>query len=382
MRILILHSRYQSGAASGENRVAEDEARLLEAGGHDVRSWAPDPPEASGLRLLSAGAGAVWSRHAAAEVRRLVRAHRTEVVHCHNLFPALSPAVIRAATGEGAAVVVTLHSYRFLCLSANFFRDGHVCEDCLGRRPWPGVVHACYRGSRGASGALAASLVLHEAVGTLDRIRLYLAVSGFVRERYITGGFPRDRVRVKHNFAWPTDQRSGSGEYFLFLGRLAAEKGTSTLLRAWTEAPAPLLVVGDGPERERLRALAPPGVEFRDTVSPSEVPGLLRRARALLIPSAWYEGAPRGIIEAYAAGVPVIASRIGALPEVVAEEESGLLLPPDDAEAWRDGVRRLMDDAEVERLGRGARMLWEERYTPERGLDGLEAAYREAISAG
>lgn len=379
MRILILHSRYLSGAVSGENRVVDDEARLLTDGGHQVDVWDPAPNSAHGLRLMGTAARAIWSTEATARVRGLIRRSKAEIVHCHNLFPLLSPAVLRSASSEGAAVVMTLHNYRLLCLPATFIRDGRVCEDCLGRAPWPGVWHACYRDSTLGSAALAASLSLHNALHTFDRVTEYLAVSRFVRRKYVEAGWPEDRIEVKSNFAWEYPKREGPGRYFLYLGRLSAEKGVATLLAAWRRSSARLLVVGDGPAARALRGGAPTNVEFRPTVSPAEVPALIREARALLLPSLGYEGQPRAILEAYSAGVPVLASDLGALPEVVGRD-SGLLVAPGDADAWSDAIARLGDDRESERLGQGAWRLWRDRYSPERALQNLEVAYRRAVS--
>lgn len=384
MRILIVHSRYLSGAASGENRVVEDEARLLKQAGHDVRVFAPEP-DASGLvGQFHAGTSAIWSARSTRAVDRIVREHGVEVVHVHNMFPTLSPAVLRAAASASAAVVVTLHNFRFMCLPANLLRDGRPCEDCVGHLPWRGVIHRCYRDSALGSAALAGSLGLHRGLRTFDLVTRYLAVSEFVRGKHVQAGIPADRVRVKPNFTWPVDRRSGPGDYFLFLGRLAHEKGVDTLLGAWRlmgSSPPPLLVVGDGPDGGALRAAAPPGVEFRGQVPATDVPGILAHARALLVPSRWYEAAPRSIIEAYAAGVPVLASDLGALPEAIVDGVSGRPVTVDDPRAWAEAVRGLDDGASAQ-LGAGALRMWEERYSPERGLEGLEGAYREAIAVG
>jgi glycosyltransferase involved in cell wall biosynthesis len=377
MRIMILHSRYLSGDASGENRVVEDEARLLSNGGHEVRMWAPSARGLNGADLLRTGARAVWSRHAAAEVRRVARRFRPDVIHCHNLFPALSPAVLR--TSSEAPVVMTLHNYRLLCLPATLLRDGRICESCVGRVPWPGVVHGCYRGSVPQSAGMALSIVTHRTVGSFDRVALFLAVSRFVRDKHVQAGFAPERIRVKPNFAWGIPRREGPGEYFLYLGRLSEEKDVGTLLTAWHRVRWPLLVVGDGPERSRLEAMAPAGVEFRQTVPPSVAAELLRRARAILLPSICYEGEPRVVLEAYAAGVPVVASGIGGLADLVPDGLSGIVASPRSPNAWAEAAERLSDDTESERLGEGAHQLWQERHSPERGLQELEAAYLESV---
>jgi glycosyltransferase involved in cell wall biosynthesis len=368
---------------SGETMVAEDEVRLLREAGHDVHMWAPVPEAEGALGLARAGASSVWSASAVQTVKRLIREHRADVVHAHNLFPALSPAVLRAAAAEGAAVVLTLHNYRLLCLPGTLLRDGKVCELCLGRLPWRGVRYRCYRHSMPASAALGASLTVHRAIRTFDRVTRFLAVSRFVRDKYIQAGFPPEQMAVKPNFAWPSPRRSGPGEYFLVLGRLHPEKGVGTVVEAWRDhgAPGRVVVAGDGTEAASLRAAAPPSIEFAGEVPPQQVPQLMVRARALLMPSLWYEAAPRGIVEAYAAGVPVVASRVGALPEAVEDGVSGLLAASGDGTAWAAAARRLADDSESERLGQGAYQMWRERFSPERGLLDLEAAYWEAISA-
>jgi glycosyltransferase involved in cell wall biosynthesis len=379
MRILVLHSRYLSGGVSGENRVVDDETKLLREAGHQVWLWDPTPTTTSGLQLLRVGVKTIWSTSAVTKVRELIRQTRADIVHCHNLFPELSPAVLREASSQ-AAVVMTLHNFRSLCLPATFVRDGRVCEDCLGRLPWPGVVHGCYRGSKAGSAVLASSLALHRTLGTFDRTTLYFAVSEFIKQKHVQAGWAHDRISVKSNFAWPSRRREGSGEYFLYLGRLSAEKGISTLLEAFEELPAPLIVVGDGPQADELRAMtSSPSIHFRGAVSPSEVDSLLRRARALLVPSIWYEGQPRGILEAYAAGVPVVASDIGGLPEAVVDGVTGFLVPAGNPKPWMRAVERLLEDAEAERLADGAWLRWHERYTPEQGLEGLESAYERAL---
>jgi glycosyltransferase involved in cell wall biosynthesis len=359
--------------------VAEEEARLLRDAGHLVTMWAPAPDRLDGVGLVRTGLSAVWSASAIAEVRRLVKRSRADVVHVHNLYPMLSPAVLRTAESEGAAVVVTLHNYRLMCLPANFLRDERTCELCLGKAPWRGVVYRCYRDSALGSAAMAASLVLHRGLGSFDRVRRFLAVSEFVRQKHIEAGMSPRRIRVKRNFAWTAPRRRGPGKYFLYLGRLAPEKGVETLLRAAHDLPQRLLVVGEGPQGEALRRAAPAPVEFTGPVSPEEVPAILSRARALVVPSLWYEAAPRGILEAYASGVPVVASRIGALPEVVEEGITGVLAEPGSPESWKKALGRLADDQESRRLGEGAFRAWTARYTPEHGIGDLEAAYREAL---
>ena len=376
MNVLVLHSRYSTGPSSGENRVVADEVALLRAHGHEVAVWSPDPPAGTALERAALGARAVWSRAAVTRVRTLAAQLRPDVIHVHNLYPMLSPAVLRTTA---APVVVTLHNYRLMCLPATFLRDGRTCEDCLGRGPWRGVAHRCYRGSAAGSASLAAAIALHRRLGSFRRVARFLAVSEFVRDKHIEAGIDPGRIAVKPNFVDPLPRREGPGEYFLFLGRLSPEKGVATLVEAWRDVPARLVVVGDGEERARLAAIAPPTVEFHDAVPADRVGEYLARARALVVPSIWYEGSPRTITEAYAAGVPVIASRCGALPGVVEEGVTGTLAEPGDAESWRAAVIRLLDDETSAQIGERAVAVWRSSYSPERGIVDLEDAYGAAI---
>jgi glycosyltransferase involved in cell wall biosynthesis len=370
MRVALLHSRYLSGDLSGENRVVADEAALLRAGGHEVATFTPSARIGAGSLALARDA--IWSRSALEHIRRLAAQFRPDVVHVHSLYPALSPGVLRIES----PIVMTLHNARLLCLPATLLRSGERCELCVGKVPWRGVAYACYRRSRPASAALAASLTLHRMAKTFENVSLFLAVSEFVRAKHIEAGFDPDRIRVKANFVQPAKRRVGAGRAFVYVGRLTREKGVDTLLRAWGDAS--LEIVGDGEERKNLERMAAPSVRFLGPVAAERVTELLADARALLIPSR-SEGLPRVVVEAFAAGVPVAASRVGGLPELVDDGVNGLLVEVDDEVGWRSAVRRLSVDVESERLGAGALETWERRHSPAKGLAELEKAYSDAI---
>jgi glycosyltransferase involved in cell wall biosynthesis len=205
-------------------------------------------------------------------------------------------------------------------------------------------------------------------------------VSPFVRRKHIEAGVAPDRITVKSNFAWPAPRRDGPGDHFLFLGRLSPEKGVDTLLETWRDVSGRLLIVGDGPDAARLRASAPPGIEFIGQVEAARVPELIREARAVLLPSIWYEAQPRVILESFACGVPVIASDIGGLADDVTDHVSGRTLPPQDVSAWSGAIRSLADDEESTRLGEGAFAAWSDRFSPGRAIGDLEAAYERALA--
>lgn len=373
MRVLVCHSRYRSGPSSGENRVVEDEVRLLREAGHEVEVFAPEPGIGGADQVRSA-LSAVWSRAAS----RRVRAARADVVHVHNMFPTLSPAVLRAARASGAGVVMTLHNFRAMCLPATLLRDGKVCTDCVGRVPWRGVVRRCYRDSLAGSAVLAGSLTLHRAIDSFDAVGVFLAVSGFVRDKHVEAGLNGERIRVKPNFTWEVPA-SSPRTHLLSLGRVSPEKGVDVLMRAWLPSHGRLVVAGDGPAMPLVRSLAPEGVEFEGAVPAERAGALMAGARALIVPSVWYEGAPRVIAEAYACGVPVIASDIGGLSEAVIDGETGFLVPPGDPDALRAAILA-MDESTAERLGRGAREFWSRHYSPARAVEHLTSAYADAVA--
>jgi glycosyltransferase involved in cell wall biosynthesis len=377
MKVLIAHSRYLSGGSSGENRVVEDECALLRSGGHDVFQWCSAARQRS---RLGSAISTTWSRAAYAAIHAHIQRERIDLIHLHNLFPAVSPAAIYAARREQVPVVLTLHNFRLTCLAGTYLREEKICESCKGRSPLPGVFHGCYRGSRLASGAIATSLVLHRRAGTFRHVNRFIAVSNFVREKYIEAGFDPQRVIVKPNFAPATPRRAGPGKHFLYMGRLSPEKGVARLVGRWPlRHDTRLIIAGAGPDSRRIARLCGPNVEVLGEVDPGRLSSLLRHARAVVVPSICYEGAPRAVLESYAAGVPVLASAMGALPEFVEHGRNGLVVEPSGPD-WARAVERLLEDDESVLLGGGAYRTWKDEYAPARALQRLEAIYSSTIS--
>jgi len=385
MRILLIHNRYlQPG---GEDAVFEAEKALLECSGHEVVPFVGDNARLDGMNPLMAAVTAVWSREAQRNLRQLIRETSPGVAHLHNTFLMISPAAYYACKEAGIPVVQTLHNYRLLCPNALFFRDGRVCEDCIGRIvPWPGVVHACYRGSRAASGVLATILTVHRALGTWTRmVDIFIALTEFARQKFIEGGFPAEKIVVKPNFVYP-DPGVGDGEggYALFVGRLTPEKGVETLLAAWErlEMPVPLKVVGDGALASKVAKAAELGqaVEWLGRKPREEVIGLMKQAAFLVFPSECYEGFPMTIAESYATGVPVVASNLGAMASLIDHGRTGLHFRPGDPEDLAAKVEWLLTHpAELTRMRKEARAEYEAKYTAERNYQLLMEIYERAI---
>jgi glycosyltransferase involved in cell wall biosynthesis len=385
--ILVLHNRYRQ--RGGEDVMFEAESELLERHGHRVERLVLDSATIGDGQgpagKLSLAARTVWSRESAHELRGVIRRFRPDVVHAHNTFPLLSPSVYDACAAERAPVVQTLHNFRLICPKATLFRDGRPCNDCVGRLvAWPGVAHACYQGSRPRSAVIAAMLGVARLRGTFDTVT-FIALSEFARERFIEGGLPRDRLHVKTNFLDPDPGGRSSDEgTFVFAGRLAEEKGVDRLLDAWRTLPPHIIlnIIGDGPLRPSVEraAAALPNVRYRGSAERPIVLEAMRAARAVVVPSQWYEVAPVSVLEAFASGAPVIASRLGSLPELVHDGKQGLLFDPSDAEALSACVRVLHEaPARAAALGERARATYLERYDGESNYARLMEIYRLAV---
>jgi glycosyltransferase involved in cell wall biosynthesis len=332
--VALVHNYYLR--AGGEDQVFEAEARLLADHGHQVVAFTMDNRTIGSMSRLKVAAATVWNRGAQRALQQVLHDTRPQIVHFHNTFPLVSPAAYTVVRGLGLPVVQTLHNFRLLCPNALFFRDRHVCEECLHRKvAWPGIRHGCYRGSRAATTTVAAMLAVHRSRRTWEsEVDVFVALSEFARQKFIAGGLPGDRIVVKPNFL-PQDPGQGphDGRFALYVGRLAPEKGVQTLLRAWQvlSPSVPLRVVGHGP-LDLGAARDTPGVEWLGAQPHERVLELLRDAALLIMPTECYENFPLTVLEAFATGAPVLASRIGSVTELVREGETGLQFRAGDPE--------------------------------------------------
>jgi glycosyltransferase involved in cell wall biosynthesis len=384
LRILVVHNRYQIRA--GEDESTDREIALLRAHGHEVVEYIEDNRRIERISAPHLALRTVWSRKSSYQLRHLMRGCRPHIAYFQNTFPLISPAAYYVAKAEAIPTVQTLRNYRLLCPNALLFRDGHRCEACVGRFvPWPGVVHSCYRGSRAASGAVAAMLTIHRLLHTWDtKVDVYIALTEFSRQKFIHGGLPAKKIVVRPNFVHP-DPGPGSGhrEYALFVGRLFPEKGLDTLLAAWRRlgGQVPLKIVGEGPRHNHCTAeyRAQPNIEWLGGRTLEEVYMLMGSASFLVFPSTWYEGLPRTIIEAFARGTPVLASNLGAMSTVVEHGRTGLHFTPGDPRDLAATVEWAWSHPQMTAtMGREARREYEAKYTAAQSYERLMAIFRYA----
>lgn len=373
MKVLIVHTRYRQ--RGGEDAMVDAQVALLRDEGATVVEVGFDNATFAEAGALATAARTVWHRAAAARVREAVARERPDVVHVHNTFPGASPAVFRAAAG--APVVHTLHNYRWTCVAATLRRAGRPCEDCVGTHPWRGAWHGCYDGRRAASAVVAGTLALHRARRTFDAVDRFVAPSRFVAQTLGRGAVPSERMRVVANFVpdrGPPAAPPGDGAPALFVGRLSEEKGVRLLAEAWRRGDLPPLeVVGDGPDAAVFEGV--PGVTLLGALSPEAVRARFDAARLVVVPSVWHEPFGLVVAEAFAAGRPVVATRMGALPELVDEGRTGWLTAP-EPEPLADAVRAAW--AEAPARAEDARATFEARFTGAVHAAAIRGVYREA----
>jgi glycosyltransferase involved in cell wall biosynthesis len=396
MKVLWLHNHYK--VWGGESAAAEREAALLRGAGATVHQEAADNAAIDQMGMFERAALPLrnaWSRSSYHRVRHLCRELRPDVMHAHNVWPLLSPSVFAAARAEGVPTVFTAHNFYLSCLNGVLFRGGRICTDCVGRLPWAGVAHGCYRGMVGSATRLLGTAV-HRALGVFRRVNRILTPTHFAREHFLQTGFAPEQVQAKWlscEDPWadgrPADDRRPEPAEFLIACRLVPEKGVHIALEAAARAQQPwrLRIAGDGPERASLRQRIQTlglgdRVELLGHVAPAQLRERMRAATAVLLPSIWYETFGLTAIEAFAAGRPVVASALGAMQEVV-DENSGLRVPPGDATAWAQALDTLAaTPALAARLGQGARQRYERHFTPAVDAERLLAIYRSITVAG
>jgi len=387
MRLLLAHNAYQQ--SGGEDQSFNAELAALRGAGHEVHEYRVHNDSIVGRSKLKVAMETVWSQPSFEAIGEIVREVRPDLVHFNNTFPLISPSAYYAVRDEGVPVIQSIRNYRLLCTNGLFYRDEKVCERCMGKRfAWPGVVHGCYRGSRLASLTVAAMVGAHRAMGTWDRaVDRYITLTDFARMKLVEGGLPAERIVVKPNFVHPDPgMGSGQGGYAIFVGRLSREKGIDTMLEAWRRLGdrIELHIVGDGPEAARFEEMSRTirGVRLLGRRTPAETYELIGQAKLLVFPSEWYETFGRVAIEAFAKGTPVVASRIGAIAEVVEHERTGLLFEPGSCEALRSAVELLLDHPEkCEAMRQTVRREYEIKYTAARNVKLLESIYADVLAA-
>lgn len=363
-RILIVHNRYL--IRGGEEQSQAAEVRLLRDHGVIVDEFFRDNSQVEVIGKMRTALRTIWSRSTYTEIRKILRSQKYDFVLVQNFFPLISPSIYYAAASENIPVIQFLRNYRLLCLNAIFFREKHVCNLCLNKiLCYPGIFYRCYRNSFLGSSVTALMIFAHRLIGTWGhKVDRYVALAEFSKRLFIKGGIPEEKIEIRPNFVHPDPGiGKGEGDFAVFVGRLSPEKGLNTLLDAWEKVGSKLTlkIIGEGDFSREV-----PGVEWLGKKSYTDVLSIIGQATLLIFPSVIYEGFGRSIIEAYAKGTPVIASRMGTMQDLVIDGVTGFHFHPGDCDDLAEKVDLIISDPQkLHRMRMNARQEYEQKYSGE-----------------
>jgi glycosyltransferase involved in cell wall biosynthesis len=392
VKVRILKVHYYYTESGGEDTVFHAEVALLRSQGHQVTEYIEHNKKIESMNKASVALQTLWSLSSHDKLRNTIKDVKPQVVHFHNTFPLISPSAYYACQELGIPVIQTLDNQRLICPAASFYRNGKLCLDCFGKTPpWPGVLHACYHDSRLHTAVVASMLTFHRLIRTWQtKVNIFLCSTNFYRDLFVRAGLPSEKIVVMPHFVQERPLHvsdSKNGDYALFVGRLDPEKGISTLLEAWRHLDFPLKIRGSGRMDEVARSFVRrhnmEHVEFVGRLKEHELSNLIKNARFLVMPSeGYYETFGMVIIEAYSRGVPVVASNIGVVPELVSAGQTGLLFEPGDALDLADKAKWMWaHPSEASVMGRNGRNTYKERFTQDQCYKTLVEVYEGLINS-
>lgn len=333
------------------------------------------------LQRLKSAAAFVHSGEAVQKIGALIDSARPDLVHCHNIYHQLTPSIIGAAKSRAVPVVLTLHDYKPVCPAYTRLHDNRPCSDCLDGDFSNVLKHRCADGSLGKSALLYAEALTQLRLGNYEKVDRYIAPSRFMAES-IAHRMPAERITLLYNGVELPEACDSDDGYVLYLGRLSREKGIETLLQAHSVAGSrwPLKVAGTGPLRDDLVNRFP-AAQFVGHLSGDALWQAVADAAVVVVPSEWYENCPMSVLEAMAYGRPVVGSRMGGIPELVADGETGLLFDAGNVDSLAGVLSRLMDAPDLRReMGRKARLRAEHHFSLDAHNRGLLAIYESVLN--
>lgn len=387
MKILAVHNRYRIRA--GEDNVFDAETRLLREYGHTIKTWTVDNQEIQDTNLfgkIRLAINTIWSVNSYKKMLAIIKDFKPDIVHVHNILPILSPSIFYACKKAGVPVVQTIHNYRLGCPAATFFREGQICELCLQKSLLQSIIHRCYRHSFTQTLVVASMLQIHKWINTWNKaVDGYIALTPFMKDKLIEIGIKKEKIHVKPNFIEEKFDRVNKqeptfGKYYLFVGRLAPEKGIHLLLDAYQNANLqyPLLIIGSGELEEIVKEASQnnPKIIYVGQQPKDKVYEYMQEAIALVFPSIWYEGFPLTILEAYSQSLPVIVSSLNSVNSAF---KNGIISFAYQAEDKKDLSKALIlieaDKKEWLDTKKKAMSSLDEIYLPNHNIDYLLKIY-------
>lgn len=391
MKVLSVHNFYQSFSPSGEDMAYRNETDMLRSKGRNIIAYERYNDELTiNMNRIKEASSVIWSRRSYREIKSLIKKEKPNIAHFHNIWYLISPSAYYACKDSNVPVIQTLHNFRCFCVNGLLMREGKVCTKCVGYIPWNGIMYGCFRSSKLLSMPIAISDMLHKVIGTWkDKIDTFIALSEFSKKIFIDCGLPREKIIIKPNFLRnpPKPKYVRDQSYAVYSGRLSVEKGVEVLLDAFNilkisyNRQSSLKIVGAGPLRKQLEfKVMTDNIEFTGYKDINEYIDLLKGANFVIIPSLCYENFPMTLCEAFACGKPVIASRLGAMAELINDGKTGLLFIPGDPEDLALKINWMIDniDAQME-MGKNARAEFEAKYSADKNFNMLVDLYEKTI---
>ncbi len=388
MKILQIHNSYQT--PGGEDKVVNAEKELLEARGHKVIQYIrhnDEIKEYGVFQKIKFFVETIYSQRTFKELGKLINEQKPDISHIHNVFPLISPSVYYCLKQLKIPIVQTIHNYRFLCPNGLLYTKNNICEECKDGNTFHCFFKKCYNDSFLLSGLYALTFWIHRKIKTFqNKIDIFIALTNFTKDKLVEGGFPKDKIDTVGNFLLQDGIRKtyDKENYAVFMGRLSSEKGLMTLLKAFQKVNKfKLKMAGKGELEQELKGYIEKNkmlqVEIIGFISGKERLELLGKAKFSIIPSQWYETFGMSVLESFSVGTPVIASRIGGLPELVEEGKNGLLFSPGNVDDLAEKISYLYKNPDkAVRMGKYARNCVEKKYNPERHYATLLEIYKRA----
>jgi glycosyltransferase involved in cell wall biosynthesis len=385
MRVLQIYNRYRT-TGHGEDRVVDQTVEVLRSGGVQVTTLEADSRtiERGLFRKVRAAATLAYSNTSYKRASDCITSTRPDVVHAHNLYPLLTPSVLRASLDAGVPTVVTAHNYFLTCPVYTHLSKGETCTRCVGGNELHCVTRNCRNNIVESVVYAARSMIVRRRRLIEDNCTLLIALSEFARRHLRNAGYAGDRIVVLPNAVpIPENQAMPStGKYVAFGGRLTYSKGVDVLISAAHRTRLPTRIAGSIDDADTLLDTSPSNIKFLGPLARSALPDFYTNARFLVFPSRWFEMCPLMVLEAMSYGLPVIASGIGSMEELVLNNETGIICAPGDPIQLATAMRRLWESpSECERLGAAARRRIQSQYNEDGYFDRLTRVYNRAINS-
>ena len=387
MKILFIHNKYQE--EGGEDVAFNGEVSLFKQKHEIFELIFNNDDIVTVTDKLKTSITGFYNFSSARKVKETIAIFKPDVIHIHNLFFTASPSILYAAKKRGVPVIVTLHNYRLICCNALLLRNNTVCELCVNHKlPHYGIKYKCYKNSSIGSAITTGITGLHKYLKTWNKyVDQYISLTEFAKSKFIRSSLllKENQITVIPNFVFGNGAPPQIREnFFLYVGRISGEKGIELLLREFSrELTHKLIIVGDGPLKHRLEEqYISDNILFIGKKGRNEVVDLMSKCKALIFPSVCYEGLPFTILEAFSTGTPVIASRLGAMAEIIKDGISGFHFIPNDKNDLANAIDKFnqLNEKERQAMRKQARLSYEQKYHPEAHYQALLSVYQKAIA--